>query len=97
MRIEVLDKAEKDLVEGYLFYEAQAAGLGVYFLESLFSDIESLRLYAGIHRVAYRDYHRLVSDRFPFTVYYTLTGETVSIHAVVDARRRPSWIREHLK
>jgi hypothetical protein len=31
--------------------EAQQAGLGTYFLESIYSDIESLRLYAGIHRV----------------------------------------------
>jgi hypothetical protein len=30
MTIEILDKAEDDLVEGYLFYEAQQAGLGVY-------------------------------------------------------------------
>ncbi len=97
MRIEILDKAVDDLVEGYLFYEAQQAGLGAYFMESLYSDIESLRLNAGIHRVAHRDYHRLVSRRFPFTVFYTFVGETASIHAVVDARRRPAWIREHLK
>ena len=40
MSIEILDKAEDDLVEGYLFYDAQQAGLGAYFLESLYSDIE---------------------------------------------------------
>lgn len=72
MRIEILEKAEDDLFEGYLFYETQETGLGTYFLESLYSDIESLRLYAGIHRVAYRDYHRMLSKRFPFAVFYTL-------------------------
>lgn len=97
MRIEVLDKAENDLVEGYLFYNEQQAGLGAYFLESLYSDIESLRLYAGIHRTAYRDYHRMLSKRFPFAVFYTLTDEAARVHAVVDCRRRPAWIREHLK
>ncbi len=97
MTIEILDKAESDLVEGYLFYEARQAGLGMYFLESLYSDIESLQLYAGIHRVAYRNYYRLVSKKFPFTVFYTLSGKTASVHAVVDARRRPAWIRGHLK
>ena len=97
MRIEILDQAESDLVEGYLFYEAQQAGLGTYFLESLYSDIESLRLYAGIHRVAYRDYHRLVSKRFPFAVFYTIGGDVASVHAVVDSRRRPAWIRDHLR
>ena len=97
MRIEILDKAENDLVEGYLFYETQRAGLGTYFLESLYSDIESLRLYAGIHRQAYRDYYRMLSRRFPFAVFYTLAEDLARVHAVVDCRRRPAWIREHLQ
>ena len=41
MKIEILDEAEADLIEGYHFYEAQDAGLGSYFLDSLFSDIDS--------------------------------------------------------
>ena len=97
MRVEILDKAESDLIEGYLFYEEQGAGLGPYFLESLFSDIESLRLYAGIHRIAYRDYRRLLSRRFPFAVFYTVEADTARVHAVVDCRRRPAWIRGHLR
>jgi hypothetical protein len=36
MRIEILERAEDDLFEGYLFYEEQLAGLGAYFLESLY-------------------------------------------------------------
>jgi hypothetical protein len=97
MRIEILDKAENDLVEGYLFYETQQSGLGAYFIESLYSDIESLRLYGGIHRTAYRGYHRMLSRRFPFAIFYTLTDESARVHAVVDCRRRPAWIREHLR
>jgi hypothetical protein len=97
MRIEILERAEDDLFEGYLFYETQETGLGVYFLDSLYSDIESLRLYAGVHRVAYRDYHRMLSKRFPFAVFYTLWENAAQIHAVVDCRRRPAWIREHLR
>ena len=49
MRIEILDEAEGDLVEGFHFYEGQETGLGWYFLDSLFSDIDSLLLYAAIH------------------------------------------------
>jgi hypothetical protein len=49
MRIEILDSVEKDLLDGFHFYERQSRGLGDYFLDSLFSDIESLYLYAGIH------------------------------------------------
>jgi hypothetical protein len=97
MRIESLDRAENDLVEGYLFYETQQIGLGAYFLESLYSDIESLKLYAGIHRIAYLDYRRLVSKRFPFAGFYTIAEEAAQVHAVVESRRRSAWIREHLR
>jgi hypothetical protein len=42
VRVRILDAAERDLEEGYRFYERQSAGLGSYFLDSLFSDIDSL-------------------------------------------------------
>ena len=49
MRIELLDSAEEDLLNGFKFYERQSKGLGDYFLDSLLSDIESLYLYAGTY------------------------------------------------
>ncbi len=42
MRIEILSDATEDLLDGYHFYERQAPGLGNYFLDSLYSDIDSL-------------------------------------------------------
>ena len=97
MRIQILDEAERDLEEGRQFYEKQREGLGAYFLDTLFSDIDSLQLYAGIHRVFFGQYHRLLSKRFPFAVYYTRSEDTVSVHAVLDCRRNPSWIRKRLE
>lgn len=47
MKIEILDEAEDDLIEGFHFYEAQQSGLGTYFLTNLYGDIESLRLHGG--------------------------------------------------
>ena len=31
MRVEILDEAQQDLIEGYHFYEGQREGLGDYF------------------------------------------------------------------
>jgi len=61
MRIEILQKAR---LEDYHFYESQEAGLGSYFLTNLYSDIESLRLYAGIHPKPYKSYHRFCPADF---------------------------------
>ena len=95
MKIEILDAAESDLVEGFRFYEGQDAGLGWYFLDSLFSDIDSLVLFAGVHQLIF-GYYRCLAKRFPFAVYYAIVGSTIQVHAVLDCRRSPTWIRERL-
>jgi hypothetical protein len=89
MKIRILDEAISDLRLGAQFYEDQGAGLGTYFLDTLFSDIESLHLYAGVH-IQVEGYSRLLSKRFPFAVYYKMEGETVLVYAVLDCRRNPS-------
>ena len=96
MHLKILDQAEADLIEGFHFYENQQAGIGNYFLANLYADIESLRLYGGIHLKPYKQYHRLLSKRFPFAVFYTVDDETVFIHAVLDCRRDPAWLRQRL-
>jgi plasmid stabilization system protein ParE len=97
MKIKILNSANKDLLDGYWFYEKQAKGMGVYFLDALFSDIDSLRIYAGIHPVYFDKFHRLLSKRFPFAVYYRIEEEDVLIYAVLDCRRAPAWIRKKLR
>ena len=84
MRLQILDLARYDLIEGFQFYEDKEKGLGRYFLVNLYSDIEGLKLFGGIHRKAYRGFHRALSKRFPFAIYYTVEEDTVRIRAVVD-------------
>jgi plasmid stabilization system protein ParE len=96
MKIQILDEAEQDLVDGFNFYEVQSPGLGNYFIDSLFSDIDSLQLYAGIHVRHFR-YYRLLSKRFPFIIYYRVSGKIVRIYAILDCRQNPAWIEERLK
>jgi hypothetical protein len=96
VNIEVLDEAQEDLTQGFHFYESREPGLGSYFIDCLFSDIDSLFIYAGIHQVVFA-YHRCLSKRFPFAIYYSVENELVRVHAVLDCRRNPSWIRKRLK
>lgn len=93
MKIKILESAKQDLQEGFDFYESQEAGIGDYFLESLFSDIESLRLFARMHGVHFGRYHRLLSKRFPFAVYYRIEDDEARVYAVLDCRRDPAWTR----
>ncbi len=95
--IRIAASARRDLEEGFLFYESQQIGLGDYFLSSIKADVESLRITAGVHRIVYADYHRMLCKTFPFAIYYPYQGKETTIFAVVDCRRDPAWIRGHLK
>ena len=97
MRIRLLTTALEDLYEARLFYEKQGEGLGEYFFDSLFSDIDSLLLYAGIHQKVF-GYHRMLAKRFPYAIYYKLEQEKVAIVLrVLDLRRDPKRIQQTLK
>jgi hypothetical protein len=96
MSIEIADDAQEDHVVGCRFYEEQSAGLGSYFLDSLFADIDSLLLHAGRHRIVHGS-HRLLASRFPFAIYDRVEGENIRVRAVLDCRQRPSSIRRRLK
>jgi hypothetical protein len=69
VKIRILPSALEDLDRGRRFYARQRKSAGDYFLDSLFSDIDSLELYAGVHLKVF-DFHRLLAKRFPFAVYY---------------------------
>ena len=96
MRIRISEDAFADLDEGFWFYEEQEAGIGDYFATTLRSEIEELRITGGIHRQVYRDYHRVLSRVFPYAIFYTLSQDEVIVWGVIDCRRDPAWIRDHL-
>ncbi len=61
MKIKILASASQDLIDGYWFYEKQSEGLGAYFLDALFSEIDSLVVNAGIHPMHFEKYHRFLT------------------------------------
>jgi len=85
-----------DLEKGRAFYEMQAPKLGDYFYDTLIAVIESLRLYADIY-VPSHGFYKLLSKRFPYTLYYDIPSEQIArIVAVLDQRCRPMYHYQQL-
>jgi hypothetical protein len=83
----------EDLATGRRFYDRQGEGLGDYFFDSLFADIDSLALYGGIHSVFF-GFHRLLAKRFPYAVYYKITADKAVVFRVLDCRRNPKRLHK---
>lgn len=69
MTVVILEDAAEDLESGAQFYESCATGVGDYFLDSIFSDLDSQVLFAGVHP-SYFGFQRMLSKLFPFGIYY---------------------------
>lgn len=96
MRVRILCSAHYDIRDGYWFYESQASGVGDYFSDTLYGEIESLALYAGVHNRRF-GFYRALSRRFPYSIYYDIEEGEVRVYAVLDNRRNPTWIYGHLQ
>jgi hypothetical protein len=91
----VLEEAEDDLDEGRDFYNTKEFGVGEYFWDSVVSDIESLIIYAGIHKKKFGLY-KMFAKRFPYAIYYEVESDSAYVVAVLPMRRDPIWIAEQI-
>jgi plasmid stabilization system protein ParE len=97
MKVRILTSAVDDLAAGREFYERQGEGVGAYFFDSLFSEIDSLSIFGGVHRKA-QGFYRLLARRFPYAVYYKVDSDgVVVVYRVLDCRQDPAKIQRELK
>ena len=96
MNIQILSTAFSDIAVAQQFYEQQQKGLGIYFQDAIFADIDSLIVYAGVHPQLF-GFYRTLSKVFPYAIYYKIEVEHVIVWHVLDCRSKPSRIKKALK
>ncbi|MBS4098859.1 MAG: type II toxin-antitoxin system RelE/ParE family toxin [Sulfuricella sp.] len=89
--------AEQDLLNGFAFYESNQEGVGSYFLDSLYAEIDALALYGGIHPKPDGRLHRALARRFPFAIYYERRDDEILVIAILDCRQNPASITKRIK
>lgn len=85
--------AELDLDSAQRWYEHQRAGLGDEFRDAVDQLLIRLSETPLIYPVVHRRIHRAVLQRFPYLVYFTVTGNSVSVLACLHGGRGPRLAR----
>lgn len=93
MKVQVLRSAIEDFATGRKFYDRQEAGVGDYFFDSFFAEIDSLALYGGIHSIHF-GFHRLLAKRFSYAIYCKVIDSKAIVFRVLDCRRNPNKLRK---
>src|SRR3989339_852216 len=77
-----------------IYFRSRCGGKFTRFYEVRFKSL--LSCYPKSCEAVHWGHHRLLAKRFPYAVYYRVTGKLIRVHAVLDCRRNPAWIRDRL-
>lgn len=87
--LSIRKEAEADIAEAYQYYESCRENLGTDFILCIDESISRIKKNPRQYKVIYRNVHRALVRRFPFGIYYVLIDKSISIIAVLHARKNP--------
>lgn len=82
--------AQADLREAHDWYDRRRAGLGNEFLLVV---ADAMLILEEAPQIYYRDFRRVLTDRFPYKVFYRIEGQAVIVFEFCTGRgiTRASW------
>ena len=89
MNLEFTTAALADAEDAAGWYESQRPGLGAEFLDALSAAASSILEHPAAYPVVHRETRRARLRRFPYSLFYRRTQNTLTVVACFHARRDP--------
>jgi plasmid stabilization system protein ParE len=96
MRILYVPEIINDLEDARNWYESCSNGLGEDFIHRTYSLFEELLLFPERHEKVYGCFRRALINRFPYSIYYHFSEDTIIIYGVFHSSRDPVQIIKRL-
>ena len=94
MNVRLHPEAEGEFRDAVIWYEHQRGGLGSEFILCIDEAIERIRRNPETYPKVYKSIRRIVVRRFPFALFYEISGAEIRVLAIFHSRRDPSrWQR----
>ena len=86
-RVSIRAAAEADLREAQEWYEGERSGLGDEFLIAVADGLTRLEQSPEAFPPYYREFRRVLTQRFPYKLFYRIEGEAVVVFRILHAAR----------
>ncbi len=93
MRLEFHPEAELEFIEAAAYYELRVAGLGERFGAEIRRTTSLLLDHPEIGVALDPNLRQFTIDRFPYTLIYSFSAESLTVLAVAHQSRRPGYWR----
>ncbi|HVM50310.1 MAG TPA: type II toxin-antitoxin system RelE/ParE family toxin [Candidatus Acidoferrum sp.] len=86
-RVSIRAAAEADLRQAQEWYEGQSPGLGGEFLLCVADALTRLEQSPERFPLYYRGFRRVLTQRFPYKLFYRIEGDAVIVFRILHAAR----------
>ena len=94
--IMLLDAAETDLDDAFIWYELNKPGLGINFIFEVEKSFKHILMYPQASGKQYKNTFRFVMKRFPYSIYYILNLATsqIQILGILHHKQDPKTLKK---
>ena len=89
MRILYVPEVIDDLLDVRNWYESRLDGLGEEFLRVAYVAFEELLIFPEKNEIVYGIFRRVLMRRFPYSIYYRYSDDTITVFGVFHSSRDP--------
>jgi toxin ParE1/3/4 len=90
--------AVEDVLKAAAWYEVHARGLGEELIDEILTATRRAQENPELFRIVHRDgnVRRVLTNRFPYRIFFSVVGETLYVHAVLHGARHDRRWTERL-
>ena len=90
-------EVEDDAINGYVWYEDKAKGLGEEFLRVFYASAGDIPRNPLLYRKVYKDFRRCLVRRFPYAIYFRIEDQRVVVFGLFHCARSPAVVKRRLR
>ncbi|HZL12304.1 MAG TPA: type II toxin-antitoxin system RelE/ParE family toxin [Prolixibacteraceae bacterium] len=95
-RLIISDFAESDLKTAADWYASQKEGLDLDFIQEIEKTIQRIQDNPRLFAVVIKQIRMSIVKRFPYGIYFYVTGNIINVFAVSHFSRNPKVIRKRI-
>ena len=90
-------EVEDDAINGYVWYEDKAKGLGEEFLRVFYASVGDIPRNPLLYKKVYKDFRRCLLRRFPYAIYFRIEEQRVVVFGLFHCARSPAVVKRELR
>jgi toxin ParE1/3/4 len=96
MKLVMIPLTQREMLRAARWYDRRGKGLGDRLLDDIRASIVAILEFSAAQPAIDAVYRRKILDAFPYTLIYRNDGDTITIVAVANFKRRPGYWRKRV-